>query len=356
MLVIILVLSLLTVPAWGQEKEWNQLIAAARREGKVVVSGPPNPDIRRELPAKFKERFGIDLEYIGGRTSVLAGRLRLERRVGHYTVDVSISGTETAATIFYAEKMIEPLRPLLLPEVRDPTKWKGKKIWFYDPENKYILQLIRYVSSPLSINTRYVKPEEFKSFKDLLNPKWKGKISASDPTIHGSGGSIATMLHLTFGEEFVKRLYIGQKVQLSRNGRQLADWLARGIYPVSLSTGGSRLQRLQNDGFPVESISKLDDMPGYIGGGGYSKVSIFKPRPHPNAGRLFVNWLASKEGLEAYARGQLHPTTRVDIDESFVPPHVIIPKPGENYFEFDWDFIHKHKKRVISRMGELLGK
>ncbi len=87
---------------------------------------------------------------------------------------------------------------------------------------------------------------------------------------------------------------------------------------------------------------------------GFSKVSIFKPRPHPNAGRLFVNWLASKEGLEAYPRGQLNPTTRADIDESFVPPHVISPKPGVDYFEFDWDFILKHKKRVIARMGELL--
>ena len=59
-------------------------------------------------------------------------------------------------------------------------------------------------------------------------------------------------------------------------------------------------------------------------------------------------------GLEIAARGHLSPTTRVDINESFVPPNVIIPKPGVDYFEFDWEFIYKHKKRVISRMGELL--
>lgn len=47
-------------------------------------------------------------------------------------------------------------------------------------------------------------------------------------------------------------------------------------------------------------------------------------------------------------------STRVDIDESFVPDHVLIPQPGAQYFEFDWDFIFKHKKRVIARMGELL--
>ncbi len=94
----------------AQEQDWNQLIEGARREGKVVVSGPPNPDVRRDLPARFKKRFGIPLESIGGRSSVLAGKLRVERRVGTFTVDVAISGTETAATIFYAEKMIEPLR------------------------------------------------------------------------------------------------------------------------------------------------------------------------------------------------------------------------------------------------------
>ena len=90
------------IPA--QEQDWNQLIAGARREGKVVVSGPPNPDVRRDLPARFKKRFGIPLEYIGGRSSVFAGKLRVERRVGTFTLDVAISGTETVATIFYEEK------------------------------------------------------------------------------------------------------------------------------------------------------------------------------------------------------------------------------------------------------------
>ena len=64
------------LPAQAQEQDWNQLIEGARREGKVVVSGPPNPDVRRDLPARFKKRFGIPLEYIGGRSSVLAGKLR----------------------------------------------------------------------------------------------------------------------------------------------------------------------------------------------------------------------------------------------------------------------------------------
>ncbi len=81
---------------------------------------------------------------------------------------------------------------------------------------------------------------------------------------------------------------------------------------------GARLQRLQDDGFPVVSIPKLSDMPGHIGGSGFSKLPLFNSRPHPNAGRLFVNWLASKEGLEAYARGQRNPSTRMDIDERFL--------------------------------------
>jgi hypothetical protein len=47
------------VPAdW--EKQWNDLIVAARQEGKLVFGGPPNPRLRSGLPAKFRERYGID--------------------------------------------------------------------------------------------------------------------------------------------------------------------------------------------------------------------------------------------------------------------------------------------------------
>ncbi|MGH7847334.1 MAG: ABC transporter substrate-binding protein, partial [Candidatus Binatia bacterium] len=216
----------------GWETKWNEVLAAGKKEGKVVVSGPPNPIVRAELPAKFKERFGITVEYLGGGSSQLAARLRLEQQAGASSVDVLLGGATTPATVLYPEKRIDPIRPLLLlPEVLEATRWKLGKLWFMDPEEKYILRLFNTVREVLHINTRYVQGSEFKSIKDLLSPEWKGKISAGSPTAAGTGSNTAAQFYLRLGEDFVKRLYLDQKPVISRDSRQVADWLARGTYP-----------------------------------------------------------------------------------------------------------------------------
>src|SRR5262245_41132571 len=80
--------------------DWDALVAAAKNEGNVVVSGPPAPDARTKLPEAFKSRFGIEMEYLGGNTSQLASRLESERAAGQYTIDVSMSGADTAYAVF----------------------------------------------------------------------------------------------------------------------------------------------------------------------------------------------------------------------------------------------------------------
>jgi len=355
----VIVLSLLlicvAVPAWAQkkgwEKEWNEIISAAKKEGKVVVSGPPDPTVRRELPTAFKARFGIPIEYIGGRLSQIAARLRVERRAGVYTVDAFLGSIPTMATILYPEKMLDPLKSgLMFPEVVDPSKWKKGKMWFVDPNEMYILRLFSFVSSEFHINTLHVKAKEFASIKDLLNPKWKGKISALDPT-RGRGITTSTRLYLRFGEKFVKKLYIDQRPMISRNSRQLADWLARGTYPISLEAGKDRVRRLKDEGFPVATIYSLPDVPATINCSS-GLVALMNGAPHPNAARIFINWLASREGLEVYARAQGYSTTRNDVDESFLRSSEI-PRPGATYFDAcDWKDV-ANRKKVLPRVKEI---
>ena len=164
------------------EKEWSDTLAAAKKEGKVVVEAIPDPVARREIPAKFQAKFGIVVEYLSSRGGEVAQKLRAERQAGISTIDVFFSGMDVGFLVL--EKILDPVRPvLLLPDVVDPSRWKKGNLWFMDPEEKYILRLFNYVSDMFHINTRFVKPEEFKFAKDLLNPKWMGKISADDPTI-----------------------------------------------------------------------------------------------------------------------------------------------------------------------------
>ncbi|MGH9429409.1 MAG: ABC transporter substrate-binding protein, partial [Terriglobia bacterium] len=210
-----LLLTLVTPSAWGQdkgwEKEWNETLAAAKKEGKVVVANSPDP-VMREIVARFKARFGITVEHLAGRATELAARLRAERHAGVYTVDVFLGGIQTIATILHREKMLDPLKPaLILPDVVAPSGWKKGKVWFVDPEEQYVARPFSTITGLLHINTNAVGAGDLRLARDLLNPKWKGKISTEDPTLAGSGSNTAARLYLQLGEEFVKRLYIEQK-------------------------------------------------------------------------------------------------------------------------------------------------
>ncbi len=358
MLTAILLLMFLVVPVWAQErgwqKEWNETLAAARKEGRVVVAGSPDPVMRKDVIPKFTERFKIPVEFIAGRSSRIAARIRMERRAKFYTMDVFMPGIGTASKILYPEKIIDPLKPLLiLPEVVDPSKWKKGRPWFVDPEEKYILRLFNHIADSFYINTDHVKPEEVRSAQDFLNPKWKGKISVEDPISRGAGRNQAGRFLLNFGEEYLKKLYIDQKPARTRNRRLMADWLARGIYPICLNCREDDVRPLKKEGFKIMQLFKLSDMPAAVSGSPFH-LAVANHAPHPNAARVFVNWIASKEGLELYSRGRNNATLRTDIDESFLPPETI-PRPGVKYFDNQgWKWSVTGREEVGKRAQKLI--
>ncbi|MEA2953707.1 MAG: hypothetical protein QOD40_1244 [Alphaproteobacteria bacterium] len=320
-----------------RQNQWNTLVEAAKKEGKLVLLGPPDPQVRQELPAAFRARYGISVEYLGTRSTESSAKLRAERSAGVYTVDVVFAGSDTMAGVYHAEKMLAPLKPeLISPEVLDVSKWRRGGLWFTDPEQIYVLRLFNTVGAAFHINTDAVKPEEMRSASELLNPKWKGKISAHDPTVGGSGIGHATRYYLQFGEDFLKRLYVEQKPMIARDRRQLTDWLGRGSYPISLDAEDDELKRMQKDGIPVAAVYKLSDMPGTLSAG-VGQMGLLDHAPHSNAAKLFANWMASKEGLAIYARERGEAPTRNDIDATTYLPAEMIPEAGVTYFDMhDW--------------------
>jgi iron(III) transport system substrate-binding protein len=359
------VLALGAAPGAAQDKAaqdkaaWDALVAAAQKEGTVVVKGPPHADIRKLFPAKFKERYGITVEYLGGRTNEQLARLRAERAAGQKsTVDVNLGGIQSMATIFHREKMIEPLRPaLIMPEVADGSKWKKGELWFADPEQTYVLRLSSSVQAPIYVNTAQVKPEELKTAHDLLNPKWRGKISMGDPTTTGSSANQAAQFYVLLGEDFVRKLYLDQKPVIARDTRQMTDWLLRGSHPIAFDVDRDQLEAMAKEGATVREMgNEFTDLPPSLSAES-GMVVIFENSQHPNAAKLFVNWAASKEGLEIWSRATLTSPTRNDIDEaSFLPPEVI-PKPGVKYFDsYEWEFTVTTKEKVRLWMKDLLGR
>jgi len=336
------------------QKTWDETVAAAKKEGKVVVVGSPDPVMRNEIIPKFTARYGIPLEFIAGSSSQLAGRIQTERSSGIYAVDVFMSGADTTINVLHPQKMIDPLKPLLiLPEVTDGAKWKRGKPWFVDKEGQYILQLFSSVDTLIFINADHVKPEEMRSAKDLLNPKWMGKIVTDDPTASGSGGGTAVHFYTQLGPEFIKKLYVGQKPVISRDRRQITDWLARGVYPICLTCRPDDVEMLQKEGYKLVGLYEFSDMLNRV------KLSPFvltvaNKAPHPNAARVFINWMASKEAVETYSRGNGVASLRADADESFLNPGTI-PRLGVTYPDgTDPDWVASGRVEAANKVRELL--
>jgi iron(III) transport system substrate-binding protein len=314
------------------QKKWDETLAAARKEGKVTVVGSPDPVMRNEVIPAFEKRYpGIKVDYLAGRSAELVERVKLERGSGIFSTDVYLSGPDTQYGVLWAEKLIDPIAPnLIRPDVTEGKNWKPGKIRYMDKDGAYVMRLFDSLDSIIFINLDHVKKEEMTKATDLLNPKWQGKISSEDPTSdRGSGGNTAANIYSQLGGDFVKKLYVDQKVQYSRDRRQLTDWLARGTHPICLTCRSDDVAPLIKDGFKLYEIYDVEGLSPRATASPF-ELSIANKAAHPNAMKVFVNWLAGKEGLELYSRGYGTATLRTDVDESFLDPRTI-PKPGVTY-------------------------
>jgi iron(III) transport system substrate-binding protein len=338
----------------GWEREWNETLAAAKKEGRVSVAGSPDPVMRNDVIPKFTSRFGIQVEFIAGRASQYIAKVQTERSAGIYSVDIFMTGVDSTVNTLYPEKLIDPLRPLMiLPEVLDPAKWKTGKPWFIDPEQNFVLRVFRSVSGLFFYNGDHVKDEEIRSSKDLLNPKWRGKMSTDDPMVAGTGAANAAMLYVELGGEFVKRLYVDQKPVFSRERRQYADWLARGTYPICLSCREDDVKSLRQEGFKLVEVFEMLDISPRVNGSPWL-LSFANKAPHPNAARVFANWIASKEGLETYSRGYGTATLRTDVDDSFLERGTV-PRAAVKYFDdTEWNWTVTGRREAREKMQQLL--
>jgi iron(III) transport system substrate-binding protein len=157
--------------------EWQRIIAAAKKEGKVVIGAPPGNDFRNEVQAALKKRFDLDSEFIQAPGPNLMSKIVAEKQAGAVSVDAFLVGPCTGNTLLKTD-LFEPLTAaMILPEVKDPAKWFGGHLWADNQTAKNLLySFVAQVTPSIYYNTQLVKPQEVRSYNDLLDPKWKGRI------------------------------------------------------------------------------------------------------------------------------------------------------------------------------------
>ena len=306
-------------PVYGAEGkaawqiDFERTLAAAKKEGKVVVAIPPSSELRKQLEAAFKPKFGIDIELVPAPGPANASRIASEQKAGVRYFDALIVGTGTAVSLAH-EGMLEPVEPNMIPpEVKDPKNWWGGHIWEDNVSTKrFLYSFIAEVGTGgLWYNPDLAKAEELRSFDDFLNLKWKGKIGLSDPRVPGSGQSLWSFLWDIKGEAYLKRL-VQQDLFVSRDLRQIGDALAKGKLAISIGVGYSQYELFLKSGLPVRQLPTPTE--GLPASNGFGIVGIVKDPPHPNGAKLFINWLLGKEGQDFYGKVMKSSTRRFDVD------------------------------------------
>lgn len=321
-------------PGW--QLEWDKVVEAGKKEGKVVVSVPASPEVRKGLEDGLKKRFGIEVETVAARGASIVRKIIEESRAGIHYFDLHVGGSESVVTGFLPEGILEPIEPfLILPEVKDPKNWWGGHIWV-DNAKRYIYASQAYQTVTLWYNSDLMKGEEIRSFDDFLHPKWKGKIGWLDPRTPGSGASMWTYLMHIKGEDYLKRL-VGQKIALSRDQRVLAEIVAKGKLAFVAGLTYYSLAPFIKAGLPVKPLPTPRE--GLYASGGSGHLTIMKNPPHPNGTKVFVNWLLGKEGQEVFSKAIGQGTRRLDVDTKWLQEFgVLAAKDGltlEQYYRLE---------------------
>jgi iron(III) transport system substrate-binding protein len=310
------------------EVEWEQVLAAAKSEGTVAVTGPAGNAARDSLTEPFQKAYGISVEYFAGPGREITPRVSIERAAGQFLWDIYVGGTTTGLVDLIPLGAFDPLESaLILPDVKDPKTWRSGGLEFVD-DSRALLVMTPHHQGKLFINTNLVRLDEFKTYRDLLDPKWKGKIVADDPRRPGPGQATFMFfyLHPDLGPEFIRALAT-QELTLLQDLRQELDLLGRGQYPVLLGATDDQAEAFISTGVPIDivpatQLKELTDINPAAGA-----VALYNRRPHPNAARIYLHWLLSKEGQTEFARKQGVVSSRLDVPTDHARPWRV-PLPG----------------------------
>lgn len=343
--------------AW--ELEWDRLLKAAQKEGRVVIYTSEGAGPRAAMSTAFKKKYGIEVETMTARSLQLIEKMFTERRAGLNLVDMFISGsTDMILRLKPGGVLDQPENELVLPELTDVALlkkyWYEGKISFVDRETRLILTFAAYTTVPFASNTDLVKPDEIKSYKDLLLPKWKGKISINDPTMPGAGGKWfgmslwAKMVDLDY-----MRALAGQDPAILTDTRLQVDWLAQGKYPLAIAAKTGVFTDFVAAGAPVNRLPAPVEGAYLSSGGG--NVALVKGRPHPNATRLYLNWMLTQEGQTVFSQASGRQSRRLDVSTEYSDPTQRI-QPGTKYANGDDEEYLRGEGKYYDMAREVFGK
>ncbi len=268
-------LMLLIAGANAQSSDWDQVVAAAKREGKLLIYNGTNFPIVRKIADEMQKQYGISVDVLDARATEIRERIRVEQSTNRTVASLSYSGFTTLSTqmaegVFQLHGTLPNATGVISQLTSNGTIGLGSVGLFV-----------------LMYNTNLVKPNEApKSWHDLADSRWQGRILSDDFRAAGAGNVWFEATLNAFGREFHEKV-AAQKPVFSRNFPESERRVARGEYPLYLPFNVSEYISLR--GLPIKAIVPSEGA-AYVPFGG----AILRDAPHPNAARVYLNFLLSE--------------------------------------------------------------
>jgi iron(III) transport system substrate-binding protein len=291
------------------------LVAGAQKEGQVVwYSTLIVNQIVRPMTEAFEAKYpGIKVQYSRATSSDVALKIRNEARARRVQADL-FDGSNTVFLLEEANLVAEyqPQSAAAYPaELKDPKgRWTALNLFYWT--SAYNTNVVTAADAP-------------KTYEDLLYPKWKGKIAWTyDLTPGGPPGfvhNILTTMGTDKGMDYLRRFAAQEPVTIPAAQRVVLDKVVSGEYPLAVMILNYHATISMNQGAPVQWI-RMEPLLQSM-----SLISIVKDSPHPNAARLFVEFMLSDEGQKVMADNDYIPASPA------VPAKVPENKPDAGHFK-----------------------
>jgi iron(III) transport system substrate-binding protein len=278
---------------YAQTPAQSAIVEGAKKEGRLVWYTSMAIDTSKPLLDAFQKEYPfIKAELVRAGEEQLMNRILGETRAGRWLFDAV---STSAMSVLVDKRMITPY---LAPE-RDAFLSE-----FKDPQGHYIGIFVNNLV--LGFNTRMLAAKDApKNYPDLLDPKWKDKM-LMDSTDYDWFGTLATLWGKEKTGQYMKRL--AQQNPLWRRGHGLtAQLLGAGEVPLAWAYN-FRIERMKNEGAPVDWIETFDPIVVTVSGMGLSAKAT-----HPNAAKLLIDFATSKKGQQM-VRGMRRIPARSDIE------------------------------------------
>lgn len=306
----------------------------AKKEGKLIFYTSMDSKTANTLGENFEKQTGIKVEVFRSGTGKVLAKIEAEFAAGKSMWDVC-QVSDIAPFIEWSRKgLIEKYKPNDFDKFFDYMK---------DPEGYWLA--VKSNTSVIAFNTtKITKSEAPKSWKDLLDPKWKGLVSMSNPYYAGTTAvNVACILDL-YGWDYYVKLAKNEPFIADSHGN-LETMMISGERPLIAEQNNYSVLPDINKGQPVDIVYPEEGVtlsPGPAG--------ILKEAPHPNAAKLFMDYICGKEAQEIIAAKYYYPG-RADV------PAIGQPSLGELKFLFPKiTWLIENKQEMVDKFDTIMGR